>query len=175
MAKTRNEKKALIDRYSELLSQHSDYILVDIGKAAMSHINKLKNQLKETGGEFHVIKNRLFKIAAEETKQPTKVQELAEATGLVVSGSDPTAAAKALKAVQKEFQVMPVRFGVLVGEVVDASQVSAYADIPPREELLARLVGTLNAPLSGFAQVLSGTTRSFVLALSEVGKKKTAA
>ena len=172
MAKTKGQKKTLLEQYKELLKDNPDYILVDTDRVSMTEITELKNSLRESDALFFVVKNTLFKIAAQETDQPTQIQEISDATGVIVCGDDPTAAAKALREIQKEHEVMDTRFGVLFGEVSDSGKIDTLAQIPSREELLAKLVGTLNAPLSGFALVVSGNTRDFVHVLSEINKGK---
>jgi len=172
MAKTKEQKKEILESYKELLKDSHDYILVDTSGVTMSEITELKKALKESGGTFCVLKNTLFKIAAQEASQPTHVQELADATGIIVCGDDPTAAAKALKNVQKEHEIMGTRYAVLFGDIAEAEKVHALADIPSREELLAQLVGSMNSPLTGFMQVIQGNVRNFVYALAEIQKSK---
>ena len=91
MAKTRDEKKALIDQYTDILKDNPNYIVVDTDAVSMTEVSELKKSLRELGGKYLVLKNTLFKIAAEKTDQPTKVQEIADSTGVVVCGDDPSA------------------------------------------------------------------------------------
>jgi large subunit ribosomal protein L10 len=172
MAKTRKEKKAMLDQYKDILSEKPNYFLVDIDKAGMTEITELKKALSDTGGQFVVLKNTLFKIAAQEADQPTKLQELTDATAMVVCGDDPTEAAKALKQIQDEHEVMGTRLAVLFGDIAEAAKVDELARIPSRDELYAKIVGSLNSPLSGFVQVMQGNVRDLVYALSEIAKAK---
>jgi large subunit ribosomal protein L10 len=172
MAKTRNEKKAMLDDYKKILSGNPNYFLVDIDRVGMVEITELKRSLKENGGRFVVLKNTLFKIAADEAEEPVQLQELDDATGMIVCGEDPTEAAKSLKEIQDEHEVMNTRMAVLFGEFAEAAKVDALAQIPSKEELYAKIVGSLNSPLSGFAQVLSGNVRDLVYALSEIARSK---
>ena len=172
MAKTRTEKKALIDQYKEVLNDHPNYILVDTNRVSMEDIDTLKEQLSENDGLFLFLKNTLFKIAAADTDQPTQVQELSDSTGMIAFGEDPTGPSKALKDIQDEHEVMDARYGVLFGDVITSDTIKALAEIPSREELLAKLVGSINAPLSGFARILKGNARAFVYTLSEIQKTK---
>lgn len=174
MAKTKEQKQVLLDQYKEFLKDNPNYFIVNTDRVTMPQITEIKKALQETGGSFYVVKNTLFKIAAEEAGQPDKLQEIDGPTGVVVCGEDPTAPARALKDIQKEHQVMDAKAGVLFGEYTDADKVKALAEIPTRDVLLAKLVGTMNAPLSGLASVLKGNVRKFVLAVSEIQKTKAA-
>lgn len=172
MAKTRGEKKAMLDEYKAILADKPNYFLVDIDRVGMVEITQLKRALAESGAQFVVLKNSLFKIAADEAGEPTQLQEIGDATGLIVCGEDPTEAAKSLKEVQDEHEVMGTRIAVLFGDIAEASKVNELALIPSKEELYAKVVGSLNSPLSGFAQVLQGNVRDLVYALSEIAKSK---
>jgi len=172
MAKTKDQKKELIDRYKTVLENNPDYVLVDTDQVTMPQITELKKSLQELGGIFFVVKNTLFKIAAEETNQPTRIQEISEATGVVVFGDEPTAPAKALRTMQKEHKVLDTRFGVIFGNITESDKIQELAEIPSREELLAKLVGTLNSPLTGFMSTARGNIKNFVHALSEIQKSK---
>lgn len=172
MAKTRDQKKALLDQYKDALKGDPNYIIVDTDAVSMAEVSELKKELREHGGKYLVLKNTLFKIAAQDAGQPTRIQEITSSSGVIVCGEDPTASAKALKKIQDEHEVMETKFAILFGEVEEPEKVAALAEIPPKDVLLAQLVGSFNGPLSGFAQVLQGNVRDFVYALSEIQKKK---
>ncbi len=138
----------------------------------MTEITELKKSLSDAGGQFVVLKNTLFRIAAQETEQPAKLQEMSDATAIVVCGDDPTEAAKALKQIQDEHEVMETRLAVLFGDVAEASKVDELARIPSQDELYAKIVGSLNSPISGFVHVIQGNVRDLVYTLSEIAKAK---
>ncbi len=172
MAKTREEKKQLLEQYKTALEDNPNYILVDMHGVTMPQITKLKQNLKETGSEFFVVKNTIFKIAAQEKEQPTKLQEIEDATGVIICGEDITEPAKILKDMQKEYKVLNTKSGVLFGEMAKAEKVEALAEIPSREELLGKLVGSMISPLRGFMGAATGNVRDFVYALSQVKEKR---
>ncbi|MBN2101130.1 50S ribosomal protein L10 [Candidatus Dojkabacteria bacterium] len=172
MAKTKEQKNAMLKQYKDLLSNGRNYFVVDTDRVGMTQITELKKDLKESGATFHVVKNTLFKIAAQETDQPTKLQEIEDATGIVVCEEEPIGPAKALKKLQKAYEILKTKFGVLFGEIAEAEKVDQLADISSREELLAKLVGTMNAPLVGFMSTSRGNARQFVSTLSEIQKTR---
>ncbi|MEA3357090.1 MAG: 50S ribosomal protein L10 [Patescibacteria group bacterium] len=172
MAKTKQQKQTLLKQYKELLTKSPNYILVSTDQSGTSEITQLKKALQECNSEFHVVKNTLFKIAAEETKQPLKVQEITEATGIITCGEEPTAPAKILSKIQKEYEILENKFGVMFGEIADEEQLEQLAEIPSRDELLAKLVGSMQSPISGFVHTLQGNMQKFVVALMEIQKSK---
>lgn len=174
MAKTKAQKKQLLELYQDILSSKPNYILVNTSKVGTAQIEELKKLLKEGKHKFYILKNTLFKIAAQETGQPTIVQELSDQAGIIVCGDDPTSAAKSLKTIQDTHKIMETRYGVLFSEIADTSKIQQLAEIPPREILLAKLMGSMQTPLSGFARVLNGTVQNLLYALAEVQKQKSA-
>ncbi len=172
MPKTKSQKKQLVEQYKEMLKENPNYILISMDKVNTPQINELKKQLRDSNSQMFVIKNTIFKIAAEEMKQPTKVQELEGNNGIIVFGEDPTQPAKALKDLQKKYEIMTAKFGVLFGDAVEESKIKELASIPPKEVLLAKILGGLQSPISGIMAVLNGNVRKFVYALSEIQKTK---
>ena len=94
--------------------------------------------------------------------------------GVVFAYGDPAAAAKVVQGFAKEAQAFAITAGVFEGALLSAGQVAEIAELPSREQLLARVVGAMNSPVSGLVNVLSGATRNLVYALSAVAAKKAA-
>jgi large subunit ribosomal protein L10 len=172
MAKSREQKEELLNKYKDILKDNPNYFLVNSDSVSSPEMTELKKALKDSGANFMIVKNTLFRLAAQETNQPNQVQELADSTGVIVCGEDPTEAAKALAEVQKEYKNLDTKFAILFGEAEESDKVKELSEIPSREELLAKLVGSLNSPLSGFVSVAQGNVRQLLTALSEVQKNK---
>lgn len=175
MPKTKSEKQTLIELYKKELGENPNYIFVSMDSVNTPEINELKTLLRDSKSKFMVVKNTLFKIAAQELDQPNKVQELEENSGMIVFGEDPTLPAKALKEIQKKYENMSAKFGVIFGEITEEDKIKMLAQIPPREILLAKLVGSMSSPVSGFMSVLTGNVRNLVYALAEIQKNKSTA
>lgn len=172
MAKTREQKTELLEKYKSVLKDNPNYFLVNSDSVSSTEMTQLKKALKTSGADFMIVKNSLFRLAAQETNQPDKVQELADSTALIVCGEDPTEAAKALAEIQKEFDNLNTKFAILFGEAEDPEKVKALSEIPSREVLLSKLIGSMNSPLSGFVSVAQGNVRELLTALSEIQKTK---
>ncbi|MBN1618270.1 50S ribosomal protein L10 [Candidatus Dojkabacteria bacterium] len=172
MAKTKQEKEVLLEQYKELIANKPNYILVNTEKASANQLTELKKLLKNIDSVLVVVKNTLFKIAAQEKNQPDQMQELENATAVIFSGEDIAATAKALKEMQKNDEILETRFGVLFGEYADQGKVKQIADLPSREVLLSKLIGSMQAPISGFMNAITGNAKGFVRVLSEIKNTK---
>jgi large subunit ribosomal protein L10 len=140
----------------------------------VEEISKLRNELRKDGSTYGVVKNTLFKRAAGSELASQLDAILAGPTGVVFAGEDPVAPAKALKTFSDSTKPVDVKAAYIDGKVVDAAQVQALAALPPKQELLAKLVGSLNSPLYGLVYVLSGNQSGLVRALNAIREKKAA-
>jgi len=172
MAKSRDQKSELLSKYQDALKDSPNYIIVNSDKVSSTQLTELKKALRESNANFMIVKNTLFKIAAQETNQPDKVQEIIDSTGVIICGEDPTSAAKVLSDMQKQYENLDTKFAVLFGEYAESSRVNDLANIPSREVLLSKLVGSIQSPLSGFVSVAQGNVRQLLTALSEIQKNK---
>ena len=172
MAKTKEQKSELLNTYKDSLKDGANYIMVNSDKVNSRELTQLKKALKECDANFMIIKNTLFKIAAQETNQPDKVQEIIDSTGVIVCGEDPVAAAKSLNDVQKEYSNLDTKFALLFGEYAGSDKVTDLASIPSREILLSKLVGSIQSPLSRFVSVAQGNVRQLLTVLAEIQKNK---
>lgn len=171
MSKSRIQKEDLLKKYKDLLDSKSGYLLVNSDKIDTLTTTKLKIQLKDAGANYTVVKNSVFKVALQETEQPLQTQEFDGPTALISFEQDPTSPAKLLKKLQKETELLSAKGGVYEGEFLTAERVMQLAEIPSKEELLSRLVGTMNAPLTGFMNAVTGNVRGFTVVLNGLSKK----
>lgn len=171
MSKTRSEKTELLNKYKEILKEKVGYFLVNSDKTNTLTVSKLKMQLRDAGANYTVVKNSIFKVALQETDQPLQTQELDGPTALIYFDEDPTASAKLVKQVQKETELLKTKGGVYEGEFLTEAKVMQLADIPSREVLLSQLVGTMNAPLTGFMNAVTGNVRGLTVVLKGISEK----
>ena len=171
MAKSKNQKTELLEQYKSILQEKPGYIVVNSDKLDSATLSKFKKELKEAGSNFSVVKNTIFKIALQEAKQPLETQNFAGATAIISFDEDPTVVAKILKELQKETEILDARYGVFENEYIDAAKVMELAEIPPKEVLYAKLLGSLNAPLSGLMNTLTGNVKGFIRVTQSLSEK----
>lgn len=171
MAKTHTEKSELLNKYKDILEKKSGYLLVNSDKVNTSAVTKLKIKLKDANANYTVVQNSIFKIALQETNQPLEAQEINGPTAVIYFDDDPTAPAKLVKEMQKETELLDAKFGVYEGEFLSEERVMQLAEIPSKEVLLSRLVGTMNAPLTGFMNAITGNVRGLTMVLKGISEK----
>jgi large subunit ribosomal protein L10 len=171
MAKTRAQKTELLKKYKDILKNKGGYFLVNSDKTDPSTVLDLKMKLKDVDANYTVVKNSLFKVALQDTKQPLKTQEIDGPTALIYFDEDPTAPAKLVREIQKEKELLEAKGGVYEGEFLTEEKVMQLAEIPTKEILLGQLVGTMSAPLTGFMNAVTGNVRGLTVVLKGISEK----
>lgn len=171
MALTREQKETRVKETAETLSSAVSVVFVTYDALQLADMNALRDQLFEAGVSMRVIPKRLAKIALENAKldfDPTTQEgQLA-----LVWGDDVISPAKVLAGFAKDHEQLQLVGGVMDSAVISDEEVKKLATMPSREELLAKLVGTLAGPISGFQSVLSGVPRNAVYVLSAIKDQK---
>jgi large subunit ribosomal protein L10 len=173
MSKTRTQKQTMISELVDKIRRMKAAAFVSISGFTMKDADTLRAKGREAGVDVLVTKKTLLNIAAKEAgleSVDTKVFDGSLLTAF--SFNDEISAAKLLAGLAKEKETIKILGGVLEGKIVDATEVAKLAALPGKTELLAKLVGTLNAPVSGFVNVLAGNLRGLVTVLKAVQEKK---
>lgn len=168
----RPEKVAAVEEIRGRLEESKAVFVTDYRGLTVAQITRLRRKLRELGTDYKVVKNTLTRLAAQDTDAQALDPYLSGPSALAFAKEDPVATAKALSDFARESRVLEVRGGVLGGKPLGPDDVKALADLPPREVLLAQVVGGIQAPIAGFVFVLQGTLRKLVYALDAVRQKK---
>jgi large subunit ribosomal protein L10 len=165
----------------EKLDKAQNFIIADYAGLDSSAQTDLRAKIKAAGGEFTVTKNRLVKLAIKNRLKdiPADLDKALEGPNATIYGfSDPVAATKVLVEFAKDHETLKLKLGLMSGrdgapdQVLSNEEILSLAKLPSRPELLARLVGQLNAPIYGFVNVLAGNTRKLVYALAAIRDQK---
>lgn len=168
------EKKAVVAEVSEQVSKAQSIILAEYRGMEVGDMTKLRAQARNSGVYLRVLKNTLVRRAVD----GTPFSDLsAQMVGPLVFGisTDPVAAAKVLNDFAKGNDKFVIKAGAMPNQVMDANGVKALASMPSREELLSRLLGTMQAPVAKFVRTLNEVPTSFVRGLAAVRDQKQAA
>lgn len=168
----RPEKELVVGDIRERIEKAQVMVLTNYRGLNVAQVTKLRKKLREAGVEFRVLKNTLTRIAAHQTGLTGLDQYLEGPTAIAFGYTDPVAPAKALSDFAKDNKQLEIKAGLLAGKVIDPVGVKALADLPPREVLLARVLGGMQTPLVGFASVLQAPIRGFVYGLESLRKKR---
>ena len=173
-----NEKnKQIVKNLKEKLQKAKSITFADYTGLSAGDANDLRSKIKESNGETLVAKNTLMKVAIEESEN----KELQEAKNdlegqimTVFSYEDAIAPIKALFDFLEDKDFLNIKGAVIEGVYNTKEKVQQIKDIPSKEELLSKLVGSLNSPISGLVSVTSGVQRKFVQVLHSLSEKKEA-
>lgn len=168
----RPEKAGKVAELKDLLISSKGVVLVDYCGLTVAEDTELRSKMREAGVKYMVAKNTFIRIAAQEAGIEGLDAYLEHNTAVAFSAEDPVAPAKILNDFSKDHKALEIKAGVLDGKVIGLDEVKAVAELPSREELLAKLVGSMQAPISGLVNVLQGTIRNFVYTLEAVRQKK---
>jgi large subunit ribosomal protein L10 len=157
-----SEKQFLVDEVSAYLDK-SDYVfLADFERVTVADTEELRLTLAKEGAEFHVVKNRILKLAAADRGIELDETMFSGPTGLVVGGDNAPGVAKALEKFFKEKKKLEVKGGALEKAYIDVDQVSALAKLPPAEILKAQLLGLLNQPASQMVRIIQAVPQGLI-------------
>jgi large subunit ribosomal protein L10 len=168
------EKVKLVAQIKEDFEAADAVWVVDYRGLAVKQAEDLRRKIRAEGAALKIYKNTFAIRAVNELGLPDLGEVLQGPSAFVFVEGDPVASAKALKVFAKENKQLEIKGGYLNKAVVSADQVKAIADLPSREELIAKLLGTISNPLSGLVRVLNGTTEKFVRTLQAVADSKAA-
>ena len=168
------QKQEYVDQLAEKLKNSVAGVVVSYKGINVADDTKLRRELREAGVHYAVVKNTMLRRAAEKAGLSGLDSVLEGSTALALSESDHVAAAKILSKFAETNKALEVKAGFVEGEVVDAAAVSELAKMPPKEVLVAKALGGLNAPISGFVTVLNGTMKGLVVALNAIAEKQSA-
>jgi large subunit ribosomal protein L10 len=169
------QKEAAVQELRDRLAGSSNLFLTDYAGLTVEEITKLRGELRKDGSTYAVVKNTLFKIAAGDEIAKQLEQFLAGPTGVVFAGSDPVAPAKAIKQFADDTKKLNIKAAYIDGKFADVKQIEMLASLPPKNELLAKLVGTIANPLRGLVTVLSGNQSGLVRVLNAIREQREAA
>ena len=170
----RDQKTALIAELAERLSSASLGVVTEYRGLTVAQMNKLRRELEGAGASYRVTKNTLTRRAIKETAFAKLEQLLRGPTGLVTAAKDPVAVAKILVRFAELNNKLKISGGVLDGETLPASSVSALAKLPSREVLIGQLLGLLQAPASQLLRTIQEPGASLVRLLGAIEKAKQA-
>lgn len=160
------QKAKTIDVLADQLSRARLVIVTDYRGLKVTDLQTLRGNLRPSGGEFHVAKNTLTRIAASSAGVSGLDALLEGPSALVFAFEDPVQTAKAVSDFVRSSRILSVKGGVMGDREVTAADVEAIATLPSREELQAKFLGMLISPLARTVGVLSGPSRAMVYLLN---------
>lgn len=178
MAISKERKDEVLTQYNDWVKRSEAVILVEYTGTNMKSLDALRAKIRESGGEFHIVKNTLARRAFADNNMEIPADFLVKSTAISFAFSDPASTAKALTDATKGNEFVKVKGGYMAGKVLDASQVKALSDMPPLPVMRATLLGVLQAPAGKLVRTIAEPARGLaavVKAFTEKGASPAAA
>nr|WP_232710231.1 50S ribosomal protein L10 [Mariprofundus aestuarium] len=170
----KNDKQRIVEELHAAWSESTAGVVTHYSGLSVSKLGELRRTLHEADVSLQVVKNTLARRAAEGTDFKA-AEQLFTGPVAIAYGKDPVAMAKAISEFAKKNDALKVQGGVLDGKLVDVAGISVLANLPSREVLLAKMLGSMQAPISGFVRTLAEVPASFVRTLAAIRDQKEAA
>ncbi len=155
MAITKERKEELVAQYGEWLKSSQATILAEYSGLSMKDVDALRAKIREAGGEFHIVKNTLGKLAFEKAGFDLPENFFTGSTAIGFAFKDAPAVAKAMTEFARTSEALKVKGGYLENRPMDAAGVKSLADLPPLPVVRAQLLGTILAPASKLVRTLA--------------------
>jgi large subunit ribosomal protein L10 len=147
-------KKQIVEEIKEKFSKAKSAVVVDYRGLNVEEVTELRKKMREAGVEYKVYKNTMMRLAAKETGFGDLEGDLTGPNGVAFGYEDPVVPAKILNDFAKEHKNLELKAGVVEGQYCDLAKIQAIADIPSREVLLAKFLGSIKSPVSNLAYLL---------------------
>lgn len=174
------KKQAVVAELKAQMTSAKGAVFTSYRGLTVAQDTELRRELRAAGVTYRVVKNTMTRIAAKEAGLEGIDEHLEGTTALAFSAEDAVAPAKVIcdyikKNKLEDAGILTVKVGLVEGKVIDASEVKALASLPSREELIAKLLGSMNAPISNTVNVLQGVIRNAVYVLDAIRVQKESA
>jgi large subunit ribosomal protein L10 len=172
MSKNFELKQQVVEEIKQKIEAAHSVVLYDYCGLTVAEVTELRTQCRNAGIDYVVYKNTLVNLAMKDLGVEGMESLLKGPTAFAFGMQDAVAPAKVLTEFVKKVKKTAIKGGLLDRQALDIAGVQALADLPPKEVLIAKMMGSLNAPITNFVGVLSATLRSLVYAINAVRKQK---
>lgn len=173
MPKTRAQKEEIVSELSKKFGRIKSAVFTSISGYTMENANSLRAKGREQGVETLIAKKSLLTKALEAGNLKVSEDQLPGSILTTLGFNDEVSAAKLIAGFLKDREGCVIAGGILEGQFVGADVIKHLATLPGKQELLAKIVGSINAPVSGFVNALAGNMRNLVYALNAIKETKT--
>ena len=171
MAISKQRKEEVLSQYQDWLKKSRAVILVEYTGSSMKVMDNLRAKIRESGGEFHVVKNTLVRRAFANSGMELPADFFVKSTAVSFAFTDPASMAKALADAMKGNEFVKVKGGFMAGQKINAAQVKALADMPPLPVVRAQLMGVLLAPAGKLVRTIAEPARGLAAVVKAFSEK----
>jgi large subunit ribosomal protein L10 len=174
LAISKQRKEEVLAEYADWLKRSQAVILVEYTGVKMKDLDNIRAKIRDVGGEFHVVKNTLVRRAFKDNGIDVPDEILVKSTAVSFAFTDPAATAKALTDATKGIEFVKVKGGFMSGQMLNAAQVKALADMPPLPVMRAQLLGVLQAPAGKLVRTIAEPARGLAAVIKAFAEKENA-
>lgn len=175
MAISKEQKREVVAQYGDWIQRSQALIVTDYKGLTVKDMDELRKKVRESGGEYHIVKNTLTKLAFTDEGLSIEDEHFEGSTAIGFAFDEVSAMAKVLVDFAKETEILKVKGGFLEKEVVSAEQIKALAELPPLPVMRAQLLGTIMAPANQLARILAEPGRQLASVMKAIADKQAAA
>lgn len=170
----KSAKVKVVEEIQDKFKKASATFIADYKGLKALEMDEIRKALRDASIDFKIVRNTLARRAIKGTELETISGNLKESTAIAFSYKDAAAAAKTLVQFSKDKPNLKLRVGTLGAKVISLAEIQGLAELPPRDVLLGRLLGSMKSPTTGLVMVLSGVPRKFLYALNAIKDQKAA-
>ena len=172
--KTRERKQEDLNALTEQLNNSKSAMIVGFSKLTVNKDQEFRNQMRDAGAQFQVVKNTLARIAVKGTPYEEASEYFKGVTGIAWTENDAVVLSKAVsKFVKDNADIYTFKAGVVEGRVVNLIQVEAIASLPSKEQLISKLMFVINAQAQRIVTVINAVPRNLAVVIKQIGEGKT--
>ncbi|MBI1911275.1 MAG: 50S ribosomal protein L10 [Deltaproteobacteria bacterium] len=171
----KSQKVQLVEELQDKFKRANATFIADYKGIKSIKMDELRKTLRDASIEFKVVRNTLAKRAIKGTELEPISPNLKNSTAVIFSFADAAFAAKTLVQFAKDQPQLKLRMGTLGTRAITADDIRGLAELPPREVLLGRMLGSMMSPVSGFVRVIAGVPTKFLYALNAIKDQKASA
>lgn len=165
---TKTQKKKIIDELADKIKRQKILIFTNIAGVKVGGIQKLRRELKKEEVEYKVVKKTLINLALKQAKQEVDTSSFTGSSALAFGYQEPVLPAKIIYNFSKEHPNLKILGGLMENRFLTPEEVIELAKIPSKQELIAKLIGSIQAPVSGLVNVLEGNLRNLLLIFKQI-------
>ena len=175
MAISKERKEEVLTQYADWLKRSQAVVLVEYTGVKMKDLDNIRAKIRESGGEFHIVKNTLVRRAFANSGLELPKDYLVKSTAISFAFTDPASTAKALSDATKGSEFVKVKGGFMSGQLLNAARVKALAEMPPLPVVRAQLLGVLQAPAGKLVRTIAEPARGLAAVIKAFTEKAPAA
>jgi len=175
LAISKERKDKVLTQYTDWLKQSQAVVLVEYTGVKVKDLDNIRAKIRESGGEFHIVKNTLVRRAFADNGMDLPMDYLVKSTAISFAFTDPASTAKALSDATKGNEFVKVKGGFMGSQLLNAAQVKALSEMPPLPVVRAQLLGVLQAPAGKLVRTIAEPARGLAAVIKAFTEKALAA